>query len=273
MNEYTGFPNPSIPVGSVFYYSIRFSPASHRPVLAQLYAWRQVMIDLRDRSSDPGVAQRKLDWWQKDLADALSGRGRHPLTQALARSIRDRGLPLQPLQELYAAVAAELRQVPCPSAGELMESAVKHTGGLAALGYRACGGKQPEWLEVARRLGGYVRLTELIQNLGQDLRRGGNPLPEDLLRDHGLTQRLPRDPAEAARWQPVLAELSATCEALYQTAQQAVEGKPDPALRPLLRWAAISRATLREIADSGFDLFEQRISLPALRMLWIAWRR
>ena len=48
--------------------------------------------------------------------------------------------------------------------------------------------------------------------------------------------------------------------------------QPLAALQPALRWATISRATLREISDSGFDLFEQRIALPALRKLWIAWR-
>jgi len=273
MNEYTRFPNPSTPIGSARYYSIRFSAAMHRPALAQLLAWREVMISIRDRCSDPGVAVRKLEWWQKDLAAALAGSGQHPLTQALAETIRRRNLPLQPFEDLSRAVASELPEPRCASTTRLVEIALGHTGSLTELSYRACGGDQEQRAEIARRLGGYVRLSELIQGLGQDLRRGRCPVPEDLLQRHGLPRRLPSDATDAARWQPALAELAASCDTLYQETLETLADTTDPALQPALRWAAIGSATLGAIADCGFDLFDQRISLPALRKFWIAWRR
>ena len=44
------------------------------------------------------------------------------------------------------------------------------------------------------------------------------------------------------------------------------------AQRPGLMMAAIYRALLREIADDGFRVLQQRVALTPVRKLWIAWR-
>ena len=57
--------------GSSFYYAFLFLPRPRREAITAFYAFCREVDDVVDEVSDPGVAHRKLAWWQGEVAQAF----------------------------------------------------------------------------------------------------------------------------------------------------------------------------------------------------------
>jgi phytoene synthase len=142
-------------------------------------------------------------------------------------------------------------------------------GALAAgiFGYRNAG-----TLEYADRLGLAFQLTNIIRDVGEDARKNRLYLPNDELREFGVTAAdvLNGRHTEAfVRLMRFQAERALRC---YDEALALLPPEDRRAQRPGLVMAAIYRTLLHEIAEDDFQVLKQRIALTPVRKLWIAWR-
>jgi 15-cis-phytoene synthase len=69
--------------GSSFYYAFLFLPPQRRAAITAFYAFCREVDDVVDETSDMGVAQTKLAWWQTEVHKAFAGQPSHPVMQAL----------------------------------------------------------------------------------------------------------------------------------------------------------------------------------------------
>jgi len=260
-----------IPTGSMNYYSLRFSAASLRPDLQVLLVWYREVSTIPHRVSDPQVAQAKLSWWQQELHQAISGQSELPLAQAVAVVINRHQLPLEAFDQIAHAVTSDLAHAPHDNWSCLDRYARQVGGNLATLLCRVCGAESGDDLEQARKLGGFVRQVELIQELGLSLRRHSNPLPTTLMQQHELNQQFLDADDAPQQLAKLLAEMAARLSALYIESAQLSDGRK-PQLLPLLIQAELARALLNTLQKSDFRVLDQRISLTPLQKLWIAWR-
>jgi phytoene synthase len=261
------FPNNATPPGSAAYYCIRFGARQGHPELALLFAWRTEVRRIQEQHRDPGVARLKLDWWRREIDASLQGRAHHPLAQALTTPMRVHQLPLQPFTQLLDAAEADVLGQPIADDTELWAHCEQTGGGFAELLTRVAGGADRRLLEQARALGVYVRLAEIVTELGADLRRERCYLPRDRLASH----RLSVAQLSAGEHPGALTRLLAQ---LTQDADRLLPKHPlrSRALGPAAALADLGRATLEETARAGFPVLESQISLTAMRRLWISWR-
>jgi phytoene/squalene synthetase len=117
---------------------------------------------------------------------------------------------------------------------------------LSELLARCLGVADAGLIQRSRRCGLFCGGVYLLRDYGALLRRGFDPLP------------------------PAQAPLSTWGEHLraLQPARREAASLP----LPLAIQARILAVLLREIADSGYDVRDQRIGLTPLRKLWTAWR-
>lgn len=259
------FPNAATPPGSSAYYSIRFGAIERRPELALLFAWRSEMRRIAQDTSDPGVARLKLDWWRGELEASHRGEARHPLAQALGSPMAMYRLPVEPFLRHIDALEQDLLHTRPADHHQLLDYCERAGGSFVELLARTWGASDDQSLTHARRLGSFVRLVEIVREMGPELRRQRCVLPDDLLARHGLSREAlitgPRPPALT----PALEELSDQAQALLPG-----PGSPDAA--PARIFAELHRVTLQEIRRAGFPVLDSRISLTPMRKLWIAWR-
>jgi 15-cis-phytoene synthase len=264
-----GFPNPATPPGSSAYYSIRFAPPRLRHDLAALLGWRHLVRSVADQVSDPGVAARKLDWWRDELARIFAGTGRHPLARSLGPPIARAELPRQPFIEILQGTEARLADRPAKDFDSLLALADQDLGALFELIARVHGETAPQRLAPARRAGGYCGLVDLLRCSGHLLRQDRcGFLPEDTLTRHGLGGASRRAPAIRAQLAPLIAELAADLMRRRDSLNED-SGRLPTAIRIQVR---LMDRLLAELADSNFEVADQRIALTPVRKLWNAWR-
>jgi 15-cis-phytoene synthase len=264
-----GFPNPATPPGSSAFYSVLFAPQRLRDDLAALLGWRHVIGSVVDQVSDPGVAARKLEWWQGELDRIFSAAGGHPLSRSLAPLIRRSKLPKQPFVDVIWGTEAVLTDRRVKDFEALAAWADLDQGALFELIARGHGESRPEILSGARRAGAYCALVDLLRRSGRLLRQGRSGfLPGDRLALYGLSHAEAAVPSNRARLPPILAEIAEDLAGHDEDLDLDLRRLP---VTIRIRVRLMDRL-LAELAASRFELIDQHIALTSIRKLWNAWR-
>lgn len=262
----------NIPVGSSLYYSLRFSPTTVQDELQTLLVWYRELCNIPRQVSDKQVAQAKLSWWHQELHQAVRGGSRLPLATKLSHLISKHQLPLERFNEIVEGLLADLVPAPHDEWQALLDYAQRTGGNIAELLSRVNGAVESDDLELARQLGSFIHLVELMRDLGLILRRQSNPIPVVLMRQHDLTNASFEGEDAHKQVSQLLSEMSRQLRHYYNEAALPVIGHAKPQLLPVLIQAELAIALLDTLEKSGFQVLDQRISLTPLRKLWLAWR-
>lgn len=78
-------------------------PKHLRPHFHNVYAYCRWSDDLGDEVGDRQRAEQLLEWWQSELEACYRGQTRHPVFVALAETIREFEIPMEPFADLLSA--------------------------------------------------------------------------------------------------------------------------------------------------------------------------
>jgi squalene synthase HpnC len=78
-------------------------PRRLRQHFYHVYAYCRWADDLADETHDPQRSLELLDWWERELTDCYAGRPYHPVFVALAETIREFSIPVEPFRDLLVA--------------------------------------------------------------------------------------------------------------------------------------------------------------------------
>jgi len=258
--------------GSALHYSLLFeAPAQRRAVIA-VHAFMHEIGEILDEVTDPGVAQTKLAWWHEEIARMYGGEPRHPVTKALAPTVASHGLEQRRFADVLnetAVAFARLRYTDFES----VYAHCRRTGGVAGvLTTMILGSTDVATLRHAETLGAALRLTDILGDIGQDVRRDRVYLPTDDLRRFGVAG----PDLSARRHTPAFESLMqfeiARNLDLYDRALAELPHSDRRRQLPGVILANIARAQLDELRRDRYRVLEHRIALTPLRKLWIAWR-
>lgn len=258
--------------GSSFYYSLMFLPLSMRRAANAVYAFVHETNAIADECHDPSVARIKLEWWREEILRTYAGAPRHPVTQALAPVIAAHAFERVHFLTLLAATETTLGRMRIEKFESLRDHC-QHIGSTPALLTATVFGiTDPATRLYAETLGVALRLTEILSNLGQDVRHDRLYLPAEDLGRFDVTET----DILACRHTPAFEALMAfqTERALrhYDQALGQLPPVDHTHQLPGLIMTAIARTHLDEVRRDGFRVLERRLALPPLRKLWIAWK-
>ncbi len=260
-------------------------PAEKRRAAYALYAFCRVADDLVDRATPGTEAQleQQLTDYERQLSAALHGRPSSAVFREIAWVTREYEVPPEPLYELLAGVAQDLRPTRYGSWRDLeryCEGVASSVGEMCTHVFGVPGGPEVRTRAVryARTLGVAMQLTNILRDIGEDAHRGRCYLPEEDLAMFGLTQRellsnqaLPRD----ERWRPMMAFEVGRARALYEASVPGIALLSHDAHRCARACATGYAGILGAIEAQRYDTISSRARLgrmARMSVLWDAWR-
>jgi len=257
---------------SSFTFSFLFLEPDEKRAMTALYAFCREIDDVVDECRDPGVARTKLAWWRDEIARTFAGTPQHPVGRALQGVIGRYKLPHEYFSEIISGMEMDLDCNAYRSFTELSLYCYRAASVVGLMAAEIFGYEDPRTLKYAHDLGMAFQLTNILRDVGEDARRGRVYLPEDEMarfnvsRDDILHGRLNDNMRALLKFQT---------ERARQYYRQALDQLPDCdryRQRSGLIMTAVYQATLGAIEDSGYHVFEQRVSLSSPRKMWIAWQ-
>lgn len=258
--------------GSSFYYSFLFLPPEKRRAITALYAFCREVDDIADEVQDRGVARSKLAWWRTELAHLYEGQPTHPVSKALAPFTQSAGLTHERLLEIVEGMEMDLDHRRYADFAALRLYCYRVAGVVGLCSASIFGYQDAKTLVYAENLGLAFQLTNIIRDVGEDARRGRIYLPQDEMRQFGVTDEDLLNAKEGESFRRLMAFQRERAEKFYDDAFAALPPTDKRAQRTGLIMAAIYRTLLAEIARDNYPVLNQRMSLTPIRKLWLAWR-
>lgn len=258
--------------GSSFYYAFLFLPRPRRAAITAFYAFCRAVDDVVDEVADASVAQRKLAWWQGEVAQAFRGQPTHPVTQALMPHVGTYQIEPRHLLAVIEGCQMDLEQTRYLDYPGLQRYCHLVAGVVGEVAARIFGQTQEATTRYAHTLGQALQLTNIIRDVGEDAMRGRIYLPVNELQrfDVKAHEILQREYSE--RFTALMRFQAERAHRLYDEALALLPLADRRSQKPGLMMASIYRTLLREIEDEDFQVLHQRISLTPLRKFWLAWK-
>lgn len=257
--------------GSSFYYSFLFLPPPRRRAITALYAFCREVDDVVDEDHEAQVARAKLDWWRREVDAMYRDAPQHPVTRALLPVVRELELRQSHFGEIIDGMQMDLDYNRYPDFATLETYCHRVAGVVGLLSAEIFGYSDAATRDYARALGLALQMTNIVRDIGEDVRRNRIYLPLDELARFGVST----DDLILFHETPALAELLRfqidRVRRLYDVALSLLPARDRRSQRAGLVMAAIYRRLLDEIEAEGPRVINRRVSLTPMRKLWIAW--
>ena len=251
------------------------TPRALRPHFASVYAFCRWSDDLGDEVGDRDLARRLLAWWRAELDAMYAGEPRHPVMVALAETVREFAIPIDPFRALISAFEQDQNILEYETYPQLLDYCTRSADpvGHLVLYLGRCHDEANARLSDHTCTG--LQLANFWQDVARDLDIGRIYLPWSDRERFGVTA----DSLRAKRFTPEFAELLRHEVGLAR--DSLMNGWPLVARMP--RALAIDvdlftrggLAILDRIAACGFDVLTARPKLGKLakagllaRALW-----
>jgi squalene synthase HpnC len=179
--------------------SILLPRALRRPIAA-IYAYARSADDIADEGDlDSATRLALLDTYRQNLDRiAQGGRPDTALFVALADSIRTHDLPLEPFYDLLTAFRQDVIKTRYADVDELTQYCRRSANPVGRLLLRLFRRDSEANIALSDAVCTGLQLTNFLQDVCADFKRGRIYLPQDSLRAHGVTQ----DDISARRFGP-----------------------------------------------------------------------
>jgi phytoene synthase len=257
--------------GSSFASSFRFLDANRRQAMNALYAFCREVDDVVDECHEPAIAKAKLDWWRSEIESLETGiTGQHPVTQALADTRKHFNVPVEQLGEIIDGMQMDLEQSRYADFTQLQLYCHRAAGVVGLLAAEVFGYRDRHTLKYAHTLGLAFQLTNIIRDVGEDIRRDRIYLPQDELARFGVTENDLRQNRHDENFRALMAFQAQRAHEHYDRAFALLPAGDRKTQRAGLIMAAIYRRLLDEIEKDGFLVLDRRTSLTPRLKLWLA---
>jgi squalene synthase HpnD len=200
--------------GTSFRWSMKVLPPEQRDAMYAVYAFCREVDDVVDEPGDREAKERALAAWRAEIDAVVDGSPTRPTGRALAAAMRKYVLPKAAFLDVIDGMAMDLSgAMRAPSEADLHKYCDRVAGAVGRLSLPIFGGAGEYAPALATALGEALQYTNMLRDLGEDMRLGRLYLPRERLVAHGIDSD---DPAT------VLAHpnIGAVCDELAQHARQ-----------------------------------------------------
>jgi phytoene synthase len=238
---------------SSFYAGMRILPKAEREAMFAVYGFCRIVDDIADDQSLPLADQRdRLDAWRRDLEALYAGES--PGQAAiLAEAVRRYRLDKADFLAVVDGMQMDLEGIRAPDLETLYLYCDRVAVAVGRLSVKVFGMQPNTGAEVAHHLGRALQLTNVLRDIDEDAELGRLYLPEEYLRDAGVTTRIPERAIAAPGVARVCDRLAETAEAHFREAHRIMSAKPPGRLvAPRLMGAAYA-STLKSLRARGWN--------------------
>jgi phytoene synthase len=261
-----------------FYWGSSFLPQPKRKAIWAVYAFCRMVDDIVDEAVEAegtreprtghlyGVKDPRceLDYWHQSLQHVYNGEGSgdSPIMQAWEDMLQTYAVPIKPALELLDGVAMDLSNRRYQSFAELELYCYRVAGTVGLLTSPIFGYNDERALTYAVELGIALQLTNILRDVGEDLRRNRIYLPlEEMERFRYSEEDLQQGVINDA-FRELIHFQMARAEEYYIRGQQGIGLlHPDCQLSVKLSGVLYQRI-LERIRSNDYNVFTKRASIP-----------
>ena len=265
-----------------FTVATRLVPPRLRQHLANVYAYARWSDDLADEAASPAKAARDLAVWRQGLAECFAGRPGHPVYVALAETVRQTGLTIEPFADLLDAFEEDRAfdaagvAVRYADRDELVAYCRRSADPVGRIVLALEGCRAAALVAMSDCICTGLQLVNFWQDVRRDRLAGRVYLPLDDMRQHGVTEAMLDAPRAAPSLKELLRAEVAWAREQFDAGEPLV-GVAPPALRPAIgMFLAGGRAVADAIERAGCDTLARRPTVgkwTKLRLAAWAWCR
>ncbi len=235
-----------------------------------LYAWCRHVDDIIDGQSlgRPGAEdvrspRERLAELRAATLSAWQGEPQvDPAFEALRRVTARHAIPLAEPLTLIEGFAMDVEGRSYETFSDTLHYCYHVAGVVGLMMARVLGVQDERLFDHACDLGLAFQLTNIARDVIEDHRNGRIYLPEQWLRDEGLTPDTLALPAHRAALHRVAARLLAAAEPYYESAQQGIDALPPRAAWAIGTAARVYRAIGDKILAAGPAAWDERRVVP-----------
>jgi phytoene synthase len=258
-----------------FYYAFLMLPPAKRNAIVAVWDFCRAVDDAVDEavpsSSGPlpaaarVKAERELAGWRDELRRAFEPHAEAPATRqgrALRPLVTAFNLPRQPFEDVIDGVAMDLARDRYENLEELLEYCRRVASAVGLICIEIFGCRDRSAREYAINLGIALQLTNIVRDVGVDLKRGRVYLPQEDLRRFGCEVA---DLSRGVVTGPVRALMAFEIARAREYFLRAARALPRADARRLVAaeiMGAIYQEILRRIERRAYDVFSQVIRVP-----------
>jgi squalene synthase HpnC len=254
----------------------RLLPRRLRQHVCNVYAYCRWADDLADETGDPQRSLALLDWWEKLLRQCYLGEATHPVFIALAKTIRQFDMPIEPFLDLLVAFRQDQRVTRYETIDQLLEYCRYSANpvGRMVLYLGRC--HTPERARLSDSICTGLQLANFWQDVARDWDRGRIYLPQAECRRFGYDEACFARRKCNDAFRQLLALRVTDAESRLRAGSPLALEMPKGLRLPVALFAAGGLATLEAIRRQRFDVWRRRPTVSRfekLRLLIGCWWR
>lgn len=252
-----------------FYFATRFFPQPLAESAHAVYWFCRHTDDLVDEAPSPEVGHLQIEDWARAVETALrTGEASDPILVLFLDAVHRHGIPHEYPLELIEGMRMDLRRTRYRTFAELRVFCYRVASVVGLMMSHVIGFHGPA-LGHAADLGVAMQLTNILRDIGEDLRMGRIYLPEE---DLDRFQYSAADLMAHRRSDAFRNLMQFQIARARQYYEQAMPGIPmlHPDGRFAVRIAAdVYRQILARIEATDYEVFDRRAVVPATTKYWL----
>ena len=243
------------------------TPRPLRPAFRSIYAFCRWSDDLGDEVGDPARSRELLAWWRGELRAMYEGEARHPVMVALAPTVEEFAIPIDPFEALISAFEQDQVVNEYETYGQLLDYCSRSANPVGHLVLYLARAFDEENAALSDRTCSGLQLANFWQDVARDLAIGRVYLPAEDRRAFGY----PDDDLRALRFTPAFAELLrfevVRARELLEAGRPLIGRMPRALAVDVDLFSRGGMAILERIEARGFDVLSGRPEVGKLAKL------
>ena len=281
---------------SNFYYAFRLLSKTQHDALCAVYAFCRFIDDITDQTEDakrpegvlssaPGhrplpiettgknhqeILADRLNLWREELDYCYQDQPRHPISQALADTVRHFPVKREHLAGIIDGVEMDLHRTRYQTFHELYDYCYHVAGLVGLVCIEIFGYENVKTQEYAVNLGLAFQLTNILRDVAEDASRDRIYIPAEDLRVYGYSEQELCDGVYNDAFVRLMRFEEERTRQYYQRATESLPKEDRQRLAASEAMHRIYRQLLDEIVARKFQVFEARVRLSTWRKLGLA---
>lgn len=254
-----------MPRDTNFYYSFVVLPPAKREAVIAVWDFFRAVDDAVDETpggANAGEGAAAVAHWREELERCYSGgQPETPQGRALMPHIQRFGLPRQAFEDVVDGVEMDLTPRRWETFEDLRQYCLRVASAVGLVCVEIFGYRNPSCRQYAVDLGVALQLTNIIRDLGKDLRVGRLYVSQDDLRDFSVTEADLRSGATSGRTRALLDHLARRAHEYFDRAERGLPPEDARSMVAARIMGAIYRTLLRRMERLGFPVFDRTVRL------------
>ncbi|MGH9322329.1 MAG: presqualene diphosphate synthase HpnD [Vicinamibacteria bacterium] len=246
--------------GANFSVGFRFLPRSKRDAVYACYAFCRFVDDVVDENPAADVRER-IGLWEEELERCYSGAPTHPVTLALSDTVSRYSVPKSAFACLIEGCRMDLVKNRYSDFDELMVYSDLVATTISTMSLSIFGYRDPEAIERGRDLATAFQLTNILRDVGEDIRKDRIYLPQDELSRFGVSEEDLRSGKVSAGFKELMRFQVQRVRDHYHRAEPLLSMIDSDARRCTCLMGSVYYQVLQRIEELGYRVFGARVGL------------